>query len=346
MENSKRTEIGELGEFGLINRLSENVRSENASTITGIGDDAAIIDQGDEFLLMSKDLLIEGIHFDLSYTPLKHLGYKAVAVNVSDIAAMNGTPREILVGLAISNRFSVEALEEVYEGMRMACDNYNVDLVGGDTTSSTSGLMISITVTGVVDKDKVAKRSGAQEGDIVCVTGDLGAAYLGLQLLEREKQVFLENPEMQPELDGKDYLVQRILKPEARLDVVHDLKEEGIIPTSMIDISDGLASELLHICKQSDVGVHIMDGQVPVSEEAKQLAMDFNISPDACAFNGGEDYELLMTFSQEDYEKVKKNPEIQPIGQIVPKKEGIKLVTSSGNLIDLKAQGWQHFKED
>lgn len=345
MEKNERTEINQLGEFGLIDRLKKTVRSSNDFTITGIGDDAAVIDNGDDYLLLSKDLLVEGIHFDLSYTPLKHLGYKCVAVNVSDIAAMNGIPQEIMVGIAISNRFSVEALEELYEGMRLACEDYKVDLVGGDTTSSTSGLVISVSVTGRVGKDKVAKRSGAKEGDVVCVTGDLGAAYVGLQLLEREKQVFLENPDMQPKLDEKDYLVERILKPSARMDFVHDLKEFNVVPSSMIDISDGLASELFHICTQSGVGVIINANQVPIDDLTKEVALEFNISPDACAFNGGEDYELLFTVSEADYEKIRKHHEVIAIGQIKPKKDGIKLITKAGTVIPLEAQGWKHFSE-
>ncbi len=345
MEKNDRTEISELGEFGLIERLKTKLKTNNDSTILGIGDDTAIVDNGDEFLLLTKDLLVEGIHFDMSYTPLKHLGYKAVAVNVSDIAAMNGIPSEILVGIAISNRFSVEALEELYAGIQLACENYKVDLVGGDTTSSTSGLVISVTATGRVAKDKVSKRSGAVEGDVVCVTGDLGAAYMGLQLMEREKQVFLENPEMQPKLEGKDYLVERILKPEARLDIIHEFKELGVVPNAMIDISDGLASELFHLSTQSEVGILINNEQVPIDDLTKEVALEFNISPDACAFNGGEDYELLFTLTEAEYEKIRKLPDVIAIGQIRPKSAGVKLLTKGGTEVPIQAQGWQHFKQ-
>lgn len=343
---STRTEIGTLGEFGLIDRLSKEVKTYHTSTLKGIGDDAAVVDRGDYLELISTDMLVEGVHFDMSYTPLKHLGYKAVAVNASDIAAMNGLPEQITVSIAISNRFSVEALEELYQGINAACEAYNIDLVGGDTTSSLSGLIISVTAIGRVDKDKIAYRSGAKEGDVVCVTGDLGAAYLGLQLLEREKEVFLSNPDMQPELDGKDYMVESILKPEARLDLVHELKEYNIVPTSMIDVSDGLASEVMHIATKSDVGIVIFEENLPIDMNVADTALDFKIGPTTCAMNGGEDYEILFTLNKEDFKKVEKHAVITAIGQVVPKTEGIYLTTKANNRHDIKAQGWNHFDND
>ena len=342
---STHTAIGTLGEFGLIDRLSEGVKSYQSSTVKGIGDDAAVIDRGDYYELVSTDMLVEGVHFDMSYTPLKHLGYKAVAVNASDIAAMNGLPEQITVSIAVSNRFSVEALEELYKGINSACEAYNIDLIGGDTTSSVSGLMISVTAIGRVDKDKIAYRSGAQEEDVVCVTGDLGAAYLGLQVLEREKEVFMADPEMQPELTGKDYMVESILKPEARLDLVHELLEYKIVPTSMIDISDGLASETLHLAKKSDVGIVIFEENLPIDMNVADTALDFKIGPTTCAMNGGEDYEMLFTMSQEDFKKVEKHAVITAIGKVVPKTEGIYLTTKANNRHEIKAQGWTHFED-
>ncbi|MBC8265368.1 MAG: thiamine-phosphate kinase, partial [Flavobacteriales bacterium] len=286
------TPIEKLGEFGLIDHLTNDIEIKNSSTIKGIGDDAAVIDIGDKYQLVSTDLLVEGVHFDLAYMPLKHLGYKAIAVNVSDICAMNGDAKQLTVGLAMSNRFTVEALEELYDGMKLACQNYGVDLVGGDTTSSTSGLMISITVLGEVEKDKITYRSGAKVNDLVVCTGDLGAAYLGLQLLNREKEIFKENPKMQPDLDGNDYVLQRQLKAEARVEIIKKLKELAIIPTSMIDISDGLSSEALHLAKSSNVGVQIYEDKIPLDITAINLAEEFNLNPIVCALNGGEDYEL------------------------------------------------------
>ncbi len=341
-----RTELGEVGEFGLIERLGKNFGLKNPSSVKGIGDDAAVIDAGDKYLLLSTDFLVEGIHFDLSYVPLKHLGYKAVSVNVSDIAAMNGIPQQITVSLAISNRFSVEALEELYEGIRLACDDYQVDLVGGDTTSSLSGLVISVSVVGAAEKDKVVYRNTAKEGDVVCVTGDLGAAYLGLQILEREKQVFMANPEMQPKMEGKEYLIQRQLRPQARMDIIHILREVGLVPTSMMDISDGLASELFHICTQSNVGVTIYEDKLPKDEEVSQTAYEFKIDTTTCMLNGGEDYELLFTVSQEEFEKIKKEPDILPVGVIRAKEEGMTLYSKGGKIHDLQAQGWVHFKDN
>lgn len=344
MENAeKRTELSALGEFKLIDHLAEKVKIYNPSTEKGIGDDAAVIDIGNKYQLVSTDMLVEGVHFDLSFSPLKHLGYKAVAVNVSDIAAMNGVPEQITVSIAVSNRFSVEALEELYEGINLACENYKVDLVGGDTTSSRSGLIISITAIGSVEKDRVVYRSQAAKGDILCVTGDLGGAYMGLQLLEREKRVYNSNPDMQPELIGKEYIVQRQLKPEARTDLVYELKELGIVPTSMIDVSDGLASEILHICKSSNVGAYIYEDKIPIHGITYNTAVEFNLDPVTISLNGGEDYELLFTISQGDFEKLKNQPDIHFIGYITEKEKGAKLVTKSGTVATLQAQGWTHF---
>lgn len=309
----------------------------------GIGDDAAVIDIGNEYLLMSTDMLIEGPHFNLSYVPLKHLGYKAVAVNVSDIAAMNGRPEQITISLAISNRFSVEAIDELYEGIRAACKSFNVDLVGGDTTSSPSGLIIAINIIGRVDKDKIAYRKGAKPNDIICVTGDLGAAFMGLQVLEREKEVFLSNPDMQPDLEKYEYLVGRQLKPEARMDIVYDLAEMKIVPTSMIDVSDGIASELFHISTNSGVGVKIFEDKIPIDSQAFETAVEMNLDPVTCALNGGEDYELLFTIPQSDYEKVKNHPDIHLIGHTHSDASENLLITKQQNVVRLKAQGWQHF---
>ncbi len=340
----KRTELKELGEFGLIERINKNTLIQQKSTIKGIGDDAAVLDYGGEhYTLVSTDLLVEGVHFDLSYFPLKHLGYKAVAVNVSDIAAMNGTPSQITVGLALSNRFSVEAVEELYQGMYLACENYGVDLVGGDTTSSLSGLMISVTALGSVPKQEIAYRSGAKKGDILCVTGDLGAAYLGLQALIREKEVFLANPEMQPELTGLDYLIAKQLRPDARTNIIHELRELSLVPSSMIDVSDGLASELLHLCKNSEVGAFVYEDKIPIDKLSYETAINFNLVPTTCALNGGEDYELLFTISQSEYEKIKLHPNISTIGYIVDKSEGVWLKTRGGSEVKITAQGWTHF---
>jgi len=343
LDNNSRTELDQLGEFGLIERLAAGVQKFQENTVKGIGDDAAVIDIGDQYLLMSTDMLIEGIHFDLSYTPLRHLGYKAIAVNASDIAAMNGIPQQVTVSVALSNRFSIEAIEELYEGINLACESYNIDLVGGDTTSSLSGLMISISIIGRVDKNKVVYRSNAQVNDIICVSGDLGGAFMGLQLLQREKSVYLANPEMQPELEGKDYIIQRQLKPEARLDVIHELNDLKVIPTSMIDISDGLASEILHICKSSNKGAVIFEDKLPIDGMAFNTALEFNLDPVTVTLNGGEDYELLFTIKPEDFEKIKNQPDIATIGYITEKSAGANIVLKSGNSATLKAQGWKHF---
>jgi len=343
----KRSEINQLGEFGLIDRISSNVELSNKSSLLGIGDDAAVISGGDESILLCTDMLTEGVHFDLSYTPLQHLGYKAVVVNISDIAAMNGRPEQIVVSLGLSNRFSVEAIDTLYEGINAACKNYNVDLVGGDITSSASGLVISITAVGRVKKDKVVYRSGAKENDIVCVTGDLGGAYLGLQILERDKQVFLTNPEMKPQLENFEYMVGRQLKPEARTDIVYELAELGIQPTSMIDISDGLASELLHISKNSGVGIKIFEDKIPVDTKVYETAaIELKIDPITCALNGGEDYELLFTINQTDFEKIKNHQDIHFIGHVHDNAKQNLLITKQGTPIPLTAQGWNHFKKD
>ncbi|MCB0697097.1 MAG: thiamine-phosphate kinase [Chitinophagaceae bacterium] len=336
----ERTEITSLGEFGLIDHLTMNNETRNAGTLLSVGDDGAVIDQFGRQTVISTDMLVEGIHFDLMYTPLKHLGYKAVVVNLSDIAAMFATPTHITMSIAISNRFSVEALDEFYEGVYAACERYNVDLVGGDTTSSDKGLIISVTAIGEVAPDKYVTRSGAKEGDLLCVSGTLGAAYLGLQLLEREKRIFLESPGVQPDLQKKAHVVGRILKPEARTDVVTWLQEHDIMPTSMIDISDGLSSEILHLCNKSGVGCVLYENKIPIHDETREVAYEFQIDPTMCALNGGEDYELLFTISQDDYEKLAVHTDIYTIGYMTGKDTGVKLHTKGGNVHDLIAQGW------
>jgi thiamine-monophosphate kinase len=310
----------------------------------GIGDDAAVMDTGsDQYTLISTDMLLEGIHFDLSYVPLQYLGYKAVAVNVSDIAAMNGIPKQITVAIALSSRFSVEAIEALYAGIKAACTQYKVDLVGGDTTTSKAGLVISVTVLGLVDKSKVVYRHTAKPNDIICTSGDLGGAFIGLQLLEREKQVFLSNPDTQPQLEGKDYVVKRQLKPEARMDIVYELAGLGILPTSMIDISDGLASELLHLCTRSGTGAVIFEDKLPIDGETYNTAAEFNIDPVTCALNGGEDYELLFTIRQEDFPKLKNHPDVFFVGYMTNQPKDIHLITKGENKIPIRAQGWTHF---
>ena len=343
MEHTTRTEIASLGEFGLIEHLTKNNETRQAGTILSIGDDAAVIDQFGRQSVISNDLLIEGIHFDLMYTPLKHLGYKAVAVNLSDIYAMMATPTHITLALGVSNKLSVEALEEFYEGVYAACEQYSVDLIGGDTSSSKIGFIISVTVIGEVAPDKYVTRSGAKVNDLVCVSGNLGAAYLGLQLLEREKRIFLENPGIQPDLESQKYLVGRILKPEPRADIVEWLQENGITPTAMIDVSDGLSSELLHICKSSEVGCVLYEDKIPVHDDARKMALEFQVGTAACALSGGEDYELLFTVSQDDYGKVARNNDISIIGYITENGEGANLLTKSGTKHKLTAQGWNAF---
>lgn len=340
--DQKRLEISQLGEFGLIDRIRRKFPISQANSLYGIGDDAAVLNGGEDFVLLSTDMLVEGIHFDLSYVPIQHLGYKAVAVNVSDIAAMNGIPEQITVSIALSNRFSVEAIDALYEGIAAACTNYKIDLIGGDTTSSASGLVISISVVGRVARNKVAYRHGAKENDIICVTGDLGAAFMGLQVLEREKQVFLSDPDMQPNLEKYDYLVGRQLKPEARTEIVFDLEEFGIIPTSMIDVSDGLASELLHVSRESIVGIRIYEDKVPIDSLTFETAVEFKLDPITCALNGGEDYELLFTINKSDQDKIKNHPDIHMIGYIHSRSDQNVMVTKQGNVVPLRAQGWDH----
>lgn len=344
--SEKRTELEELGEFGLIDKLTEKFTLKNDSSLLGVGDDCAVIEAGENVKLVTTDMLVEGIHFNLMYTPLKHLGYKAVASNVSDVCAMNGKAEQITVSLGVSNRFPLEALEELYEGIRIACDVYGVDLVGGDTTSSYSGLIISITAIGTAKKEDVVYRSGAKEFDLLVATGDLGGAYIGLQVLEREKEVYKENPNIQPDLEGHDYIIQRQLKPEARVDVVKFLNELGVKPTSMIDISDGLASEIMHLCKSSKVGCHVYDEKIPIDAKTSMTALDFNLDPSICALNGGEDYELLFTVSQDDFEKIKGNPHMTVIGHMTNEQDGIYFIDKNGSAIELSAQGWNHFKKD
>ena len=342
MENT-RTEIATLGEFGLIDHLTKNFEIKNASTVVSIGDDAAVIDHYGKQTVVTTDMLVEGIHFDLMYTPLKHLGYKSVIVNLSDVYAMNATPTQITMSIAFSNRFSVEALTEFYEGVYAACEKYNVDLIGGDTSASQKGFIISVTALGEVTPDTFVRRSTAQTGDLICVSGFVGGAFLGLTLLEREKKIYLENPQIQPDLEGEDYIVGRFLKPEARRDIIQFFEQQNIMPTAMMDVSDGVSSEVLHICKQSGVGCRIYEEKLPVHELARQAAYKFGLDPTVCALNGGEDYELLFTLAQSDYDKIVLNEDISVIGYVTPAEEGKKFYTKGGNTYDLVAQGWQAF---
>jgi len=341
---SERTEVSSLGEFGLIDHLTKNIEIHNASSILGVGDDAAVIDHFGKQTVVTNDLLIEGVHFDLMYTPLKHLGYKTVAVNVSDICAMNATPTQIILGIGFSNRFSVEALDEFYEGVYAACDTYKIDLIGGDTSSSQKGFIISCTAIGEVAPDKFVTRKGAQKSELLCVTGDLGAAYLGLLLLEREKKIYLENPQIQPDLENEKYTIGRILKPEAKVDVVDFFAQNNVTPTSMIDVSDGLSSEILHLCKQSNVGCVLYEEKIPIGEETRAAAFKFNLDPTACALSGGEDYELLFTLKQDDYDKIKDNTDISVIGYLTDEEAGANIITKGGNKYSITAQGWNAFK--
>lgn len=343
--SEQRTEISSLGEFGLIEHLTRNIELQNASSIVGVGDDAAVIDHFGKQTVITTDLLIEGVHFDLIYTPLKHLGYKSVIVNLSDVYAMNATPTQITLSLGISNRFSVEALDEFYEGVYAACEKYGVDLIGGDTASSQKGFIISVTAIGEVTPDKYVKRSGAQKGDLLCVSGDLGGSYVGLLFLEREKKIFLENPAIQPDLEGEDYVVGKLLKPEARKNIIEFFAEHSITPTSMMDISDGLSSEVLHICKESNVGCVLYEEKIPVAEETKKAAFKFEIDPTACALSGGEDYELLFTIHQSDYEKIVLSEDISVVGYITDAEEGAKIITKGNNTFPITAQGWDALKK-
>lgn len=339
------TDISSLGEFGLIHHLTKNIEHQNASSILGVGDDAAIIDHFGKQTVITNDLLIEGVHFDLSYTPLKHLGYKSVVVNLSDIYAMNAIPTQITLGLGISNRFSVEALDEFYEGVYAACNTYGVDLVGGDTCSSNKGMIISVTAIGEVAPDQYVKRSTAQKGDLLCCSGDLGGAYVGLLFLEREKKIFLEHPQIQPDLEGESYVIGRLLKPEARKDIIEFLSENNITPTSMMDISDGLSSEILHICEQSGLGCQLYEEKIPIHEDMRAAAYKFEIDPTACALSGGEDYELLFTLKQEDYDKITLNEQISVIGYMTEASEGAHILTKGGTKHRITAQGWNAFKK-
>ncbi len=338
-----RTDVNELGEFGLIEHLTKYFVDVQESTVKGVGDDAAVINSAGLQTVVSTDMLVEGIHFDLIYSPLKHLGYKSVVVNLSDIYAMNAVPSQITMSIAISNRFSVEALDEFYAGVLAACEYYKVDLVGGDTTSSPKGMIISVSAIGHAVKEQIVYRNGAKPGDIICVSGDLGAAYIGLQILEREKQLYLDNPNVKTDLEEQEYIIGRQLKPEARWDIVKAIRDGGFKPTSMIDISDGLASEVFHICKQSKVGAVVEESKIPIHPETESMALKFQMDPVTCALNGGEDYELLFTIDPDDLGKIRTMDDLFIIGEITNESEGIKLKTTSGNLHTLEAQGWKHF---
>lgn len=344
-DNKDKTEINELGEFGLIEYLTKAIELTQSTTLKGIGDDAAVLDFSNKKTLISTDLLLEGIHFDLRYVPLKHLGYKAVQVNLSDIYAMNGKASQITFSIGLSSKFPLEAVEEIYEGALIACKKYEVDLIGGDTSASAQGLVISVTSIGYGEADAIAYRSGAKEGDLLCVSGDLGGAYVGLQLLEREKQIFLENPQIQPDLEGKDYIVERQLKPEARKDLIQLFETYGIQPHAMIDVSDGLASEILHICKASQVGCKLYEDKIPIDPMTYDTAREFGLDPTVCALNGGEDYELLFTVPQDAYDKVKNQLDITIIGYITEEAAGCEMISKSGNVHPITAQGWNAFKK-
>lgn len=342
--STERTEISQLGEFGLIDFLTKNIELQNAGTLVGVGDDAAVLDHFGRQIVVTTDMLIENVHFDLSYNPLKHLGYKSVIVNLSDIYAMNAEPAQFLISTAISNRFSVEAINEIYEGVYLACERYGVDLVGGDTTSSVSGLVINGTAIGEVAPDQFVKRSTAHKSNLLCVTGDLGAAYLGLQLLEREKKIHLENPGIKPDLENQSYLLQRFLKPEARKDIIEFFQRQELLPTAMIDLSDGLSSDIRHICDQSNLGCVIYEEKMPVSQQTIEMADKFGLDPTTCALHGGEDYELLFAIRQEDHDKITTNEQISVIGYMTDASEGIQLLTRGGNKHVLTGQGWDSFK--
>jgi len=342
MEN--RTEISSLGEFGLIDYLTKNIELQNASSIVGVGDDAAVIDHFGKQTVITSDMLVEGVHFDLMYTPLKHLGYKSVIVNLSDIYAMNATPTQIILNIAISNRFSIEALDEFYNGVYTACEKYGVDLIGGDTSSSQKGFIISVTAIGEVTPDKYVKRNTAKKGDLICVSGDLGGAYIGLLFLEREKKIYLENPSIQPDLESESYVIGRLLKPEARKDIIEFFEKEKLTPHSMMDISDGLSSEILHISKQSNLGCVIYEERLPIAVEMKNAAYKFQIDPTACALSGGEDYELLFTIDQNDYDKIKLNEDISAIGYMTELEKGTNIITKGDSTYPITAQGWNAFK--
>lgn len=341
--NKNRTELSNLGEFGLIEHLAKHVKLQHKSTIKGIGDDAAVIDYGSEKMVISTDMLVEGVHFDLGYVPLKHLGYKAVVVNLSDILAMNAIPKHITVSIAISNRFSLEAIEELYAGILLACDTYAIDLIGGDTTSSLNGLVISVTVTGSANPEKLVYRNGAKESNLLVATGDFGGAYMGLQILEREKKIFQESPNVQPDLTDMDYILERQLKPEPRLDAVLELERIKVQPTAMIDVSDGLASEIIHLCTQSELGIELYEDKIPIDQQTFDVAIENNLDPTVCALNGGEDYELLFAIDLKDFEKIKGNPLFKIIGHFTEKANGYNLIAKGGTRHELLAQGWNSF---
>lgn len=343
LENKGKTELSSLGEFGLIDLLTSHIKQYNSSTLKGVGDDAAVIKNGETCTLISTDMLLEGVHFDLSYFPLRHLGYKSIVANLSDIYAMNAQPKQVTVSFGISSKFSLEAIEEIYAGMLLACENYKVDLIGGDTSSSKQGLVISITAIGEAAEDKIVYRKGAKPMDLLCVTGDLGAAYMGYQLLEREKRVYLANPEIQPDLEGHDYIVERQLKPEARKEIIDALEQYQLKPTAMIDISDGLSSEVFHLCRNSNIGITLFEEKIPIDPTTYEMAREMDLDPTLCALSGGEDYELLFTIDQKDYDKIKNHPEISIIGHCTDAAEGIHLITKSGNKHALQAQGWKAF---
>jgi thiamine-monophosphate kinase len=341
---SERTEISTLGEFGLIEHLTKNIEFQNASTVLGVGDDAAVLDHFGKQTVLTTDLLIEGVHFDLMYTPLRHLGYKSVVVNLSDIYAMNATPTQVILGIGISNRFSIEALDEFYDGVYLACKNYGVDLVGGDTASSQKGFIISVTAVGEVAPGDFVKRDTAQKGDLICVSGDLGAAYIGLLFLEREKKIYIESPGVQPDLENESYVIGRLLKPEARKDIIEFLAKSGIRPTSMIDISDGLSSEVLHICRNSNLGCVLYEEKIPISDAMRNAAFKFEIDPTACALSGGEDYELMFTIPPTEHHKLVLNEEISVVGYMTEPEKGTTIITKGGSQHALTAQGWNHMK--
>ena len=345
-KDKSKTSLADLGEFGLIEHLTQNFKIKQESTIKGIGDDAAVLDFKDKKAIVSTDLLVEGVHFDLSYMPLKHLGYKAVMVNLSDIYAMNATATQVTISIAVSNRFPLEAIEELYEGIYSAASAYNVDVIGGDTTSSTKGLLISVTAIGQANEEDIVYRNGAKENDLLVVTGDIGAAYLGFQVMEREKQVFQADPNNQPDLDMYSYLIERQLKPEARKDVSSLLKELEVKPTSMIDISDGLSSEIIHLCKQSGVGCNLYEDKIPLDQQVISTCEEFNMDSTTIALSGGEDYELLFTVSQEDFPKIKANPNFTIIGHMTDTSEGMNLITRANEKIALRAQGWNSLENE
>ncbi|MEY2924435.1 MAG: Thiamine-monophosphate kinase [Bacteroidota bacterium] len=343
-ENKERTEISKLGEFGLIQHLTEKFEIFQKDTMLGVGDDSAVLTGSEKLRLITTELFLENVHFDLMYSPLKHIGYKAVVAAISDIYAMNGNAEQIMVSIGLSSKYSLEAVEDLYFGINAACQKYRLDLVGGDTTTSVTGLALSITAIGSVAEAKLTKRNGAKEGDLLCVTGDLGAAYLGLQILEREKQVFLASKDMQPDLEGKDYIIGRQLRPEARKDIIETLEEIKIQPTSMIDVSDGLASEVFHLCKESKIGVKLYEEKIPIDQQTYDTALELNLSPTTAALSGGDDFELMFTISQNDYSKIEHSPDFSVIGYCTAPHEGIDIITKSGNLVPLEAQGWENYK--